>query len=79
MVRHIREMIEPELRNLGEHHTLARQAILHHHVKGTDPVGRDDQQRFRAILQDHVVKITNLATALVRQVEVGFENRLSHV
>jgi hypothetical protein len=42
--RDVFEEIKPEHGKSGEHRALAWHWLLHHHVKGRDPVGGDDQQ-----------------------------------
>ena len=55
MVDLTRKVVEPKLRDLRQHHTLAGQTVLHHNIEGTDAIGGDDQQRLVTGIQRYIV------------------------
>ena len=69
---------EPELGDLREQHTLARQTVGHDDVEGADPVGGDDQQCILTVFEAQFIQIAHLAAALVGEIEIRFQNGFVH-
>jgi hypothetical protein len=70
----IRDLTEPEGRDLGEDLSLVRDGVIHHHVKGRDAIGGDDEQGLT-----QVVDVADLAPAFEGEArEVRLEQRGPH-